>query len=97
MKIDQNYEVLKVYWQRVGQVKGVEKTTAAGELQGDSVEISPLAREMQLYQAALRDLPDIREEAVSALKKQLQDGSYQPSGAEIGQGIIKEVKLDKLV
>lgn len=97
MRIDQNYEVLKVYWQKARQVKGVEKTTGAGGLKGDSVEISPLAREMQLYQATLKNLPDVREDIVNALKERLQLGSYRPASSEIGEGIIKEAKLDKLV
>lgn len=97
MRIDRNHEVLKVYLQKTGQVKGPEKTAAAGGLERDTVEISPLAREMRLYQATLKNLPEVREDIVCALQNQLQTGSYHPSGAEIGQGIIKEIRLDKLV
>jgi flagellar biosynthesis anti-sigma factor FlgM len=51
------------------------------------------------YRKALniaRDTPDIREDKVAALKKQIDEGSYQPDPGKIADGMLREAIKDHL-
>ncbi len=77
---------------KIGQ-KGMEayipETKAAGERaapqvareavknEQDAVSISKAARELQEARKAVQDAPDMRQAKVEAIKKQVQDGTYQ--------------------
>ncbi len=43
----------------------------------DKVSISQAARELQEAQKAVQSAPEVREDKVAALKKQIQEGTYQ--------------------
>jgi negative regulator of flagellin synthesis FlgM len=55
----------------------------------DVVSISEDARDYQLVQKALRDIPDMRDDKVRELEQKYSNGSYDVSGAEIADSIIK--------
>ncbi|TWW11534.1 negative regulator of flagellin synthesis [Planctomyces bekefii] len=53
----------------------------------------------EAYQKALdiaRGTPDIREDRVAALKKQIQDGTYQVDSGKIADGMLREAIKDHL-
>lgn len=43
-----------------------------------------------------RNTPDIREDRVAMLKKQIEDGSYQIDSGKIADGMMREAILDHL-
>lgn len=65
--------------------------------QGDSLEISSQALEINKYRSQFKNLPEIREEKVQDIKQHLKNGTYKPSAEKIAEGILKERHLDKLV
>jgi negative regulator of flagellin synthesis FlgM len=70
--------------------KTVPKAEKAGGVKfvADSIEISDAAREVQVATKALRNLPEVREELVNALKQAIQDGTYKPSSEDIAKKIL---------
>ncbi len=59
----------------------------------DKLNLSSRASEVGKLVGQLKDLPDVRQEKVSSLREQIQAGSYQPSGEEIADAILKDEKL----
>lgn len=64
------------------------------------VKISPDAKERaEAQQKALkiaRDTPDVREDRVAELKKQIQAGTYQIDSGKIADGMLREAIKDHL-
>jgi negative regulator of flagellin synthesis FlgM len=54
----------------------------------DSAGITDTARELNKARAAVESSPDTRMERVQALKKQIQNGTYQPDPKEIARQIL---------
>lgn len=69
----------------------------AGINQGkDIVSISDQARDFQIAQKALKNIPDIRKEKVDLLSEKYEAGKYAVSGKDVADSIIKSI-LDKKV
>lgn len=87
---------LKAYTSQLKQKEKAETKIAASEgAHHDTLEISPEARQMQLYKRALDDMPAVREDLVASLKQKILEGSYKPESEIIADGIIEERLLDK--
>ena len=77
-KIGQN--AVDAYVQKT-QSSAVNKAASQGtnevkKSDQDAVSISQAAKEMQQIQKAVQDAPDVREDKVEAIKKQIHDGIY---------------------
>jgi flagellar biosynthesis anti-sigma factor FlgM len=61
----------------------------------DSVELSPGAQAAldisKAAEAAARALPDTRENLVASLKKQIQNGQYQPDHTKTAENMLSEL------
>ncbi|MFQ5892798.1 MAG: flagellar biosynthesis anti-sigma factor FlgM [Nitrospinota bacterium] len=51
----------------------------------------------QLIQAALRSVPEVRQDRVAAIKKAVATGSYEVDPDKVAEGILREVALDTLL
>jgi negative regulator of flagellin synthesis FlgM len=58
----------------------------------DKLEFSSRASEVGKFVEQLKELPDIRQEKVNSLREQISAGSYNPSGEEIADAILKDEK-----
>jgi negative regulator of flagellin synthesis FlgM len=94
MEIDKNPGIqIDAY---VNQVHDKQKTgagsakpdkAAAGT---DTVVISDAAKRLQEARRQLDDIPDIRQEKVAELKRQVESGTYQIRAEETAAKLIKE-------
>ena len=66
-------------------------------LREDKVVLSPKAREIQEAKKLLNSLPDVREEKVAHLKKQIENGTYQIKGEKIAVKMLKESLLNEML
>ena len=86
--------------QRVMNSYGVKagKSEKAESVKGvsDKIEISDAAKDFQVAMKAFKELPDVRESKVAALKDQINSGQYNVTGSEIADKILEEAKLNKL-
>jgi len=55
------------------------------------------AKEIRELAKVIKDLPDIREEKVAELKKQIDQGTYKVDGEKIAFKMIKEFILDEIL
>lgn len=78
--------------------KNISKTdkTSGVTSKKDVVSISNQAKDFQTITKALRDVPDIRQDKVNELSEQLNSGTYNVSGKEIADKVLKSI-VDKKV
>ena len=84
-------EALKAY----NRNQAADGKIQANQSQGDSVQLSKEATFKKEIEAALKKLPEVREDLVHNLSKEIKSGSYQPDAHKIADGILQERLLDK--
>ncbi|MGI6065976.1 MAG: flagellar biosynthesis anti-sigma factor FlgM [Bacillota bacterium] len=57
----------------------------------DALDISPQARELQILKAKIREVPEVREEKVSAIREQLNRGDYQIDFDTLVENLLQEI------
>jgi negative regulator of flagellin synthesis FlgM len=62
----------------------------------EKVSLSSRARDVQQIKKAVDELPDVRQERVEALKKQIEQGNYKVDGEKVAQKMVGESLLDIL-
>lgn len=89
--------------QYVKQVDSPQKTAPAEQHQappspqGDTVALSDEAKALQRTEKALTDVPDVREDKVAAIRKQLAQGTYRVDGQKIAFNMLKESILNEKI
>jgi negative regulator of flagellin synthesis FlgM len=66
-------------------------------LKEDRVELSQKAKDLQEAKKLLNEMPDVREEKVALLKKQIEDGSYRVDGEKVAGKMLEESLLNNIV
>ena len=61
-----------------------------------SKQLSPLEKAMAVAEAALKDVPDTRDEIVEELKRRIQNGEYKVSGEEIAEMMMRRLAADRI-
>jgi negative regulator of flagellin synthesis FlgM len=56
----------------------------------DTVQVSPRFAEAQQLTSKLQQVPDIRSDRVSALKAQIQQGTYKPDPADVAEALLSD-------
>lgn len=80
---------------RVGaSQKTADATPARPASRGDSVSLSPKARQLQAAREALAAMPEIREEKVAAIRAQIEAGTYEIDGEKIADKMMAEALLN---
>ncbi len=94
MKIYSNPNVQKMtkaYNKNVAQVKKTEKS----QFSPDKIEISETAKDFQTAMKAFDQLPEVREQKIEQLKKEVRTGNYNPTAKEVVNKLADRVALDK--
>jgi negative regulator of flagellin synthesis FlgM len=63
----------------------------------DKVELSPRAKEMQKAKKLLQAIPDVRNEKITLIKKQVEKGTYKVNGEQTAAKMLKESLLNELL
>ena len=66
----------------VGSVNDIKKHRgfgSGGETSADGLAVSAFAREMANISFELNKVPDVREDRVKDLKRQVEEGTYEPN------------------
>ncbi|MEB3285197.1 MAG: flagellar biosynthesis anti-sigma factor FlgM [Candidatus Sericytochromatia bacterium] len=77
-------------------VKGSAGPSPTSTPASDAVSVSSQGQEIGKALQALAGLPDVRADRVAALKAQIQSGTYQVSGREIAESMLKRA-ADQLI
>jgi negative regulator of flagellin synthesis FlgM len=78
--------------------RGTHQINARGSVsngrEAAQVEISTTAQEIQQVKRTINRLPDIREQRVAELKASIENGTYNVSGEDIADLIIRRTLAD---
>ncbi|MEE8574415.1 MAG: flagellar biosynthesis anti-sigma factor FlgM [Thermodesulfobacteriota bacterium] len=77
--------------------KEVESTGGAKGTSGDTVDISSESKEIGLAREIIDDTPDIDQEKVERIKAGIKDGTYNVSGEQVAESLLKHSLIDILL
>lgn len=84
MRIDAYNQISQIYkMSDTKKSKNVQKTSGT-----DQITISRVGAEYNLVRQALKNVPDVREELVSDIKKRITEGTYDVSGDSFADKLI---------
>ena len=84
--------VLKTYGKNVKQAEVLEKVGMIS----DKVEISSMARDIQIARKALSDVPEVRTEKLDEIKQLMASGNYKPSAEDIVDKLFSGIESKKI-
>ncbi|NMA84511.1 MAG: flagellar biosynthesis anti-sigma factor FlgM [Epulopiscium sp.] len=87
MKINNIHQISKIY-EATSTRKISSKTNKNGEK--DKLEISTTARHYQTGINAVKNSPDIRQDKVDKIKRQMESGTYNVSAEEVAKKMMAE-------
>lgn len=87
------YDVSKVQRVMKAYDKNIKKTEKVNSpsFKEDKIEISDEARFIQTAMKAYKELPDVRDDKVDALKKEINEGTYNPSTKDVVEKMLKNI------
>jgi len=59
-------------------------------------QLSPLEQGMEVAEATLAEIPDVREDIVRDLKQRIEKGEYKVSGEEIAEMMLRRRAADSI-
>ncbi len=74
----------------------IKKETKTGGAfpQNEKIELSSDVKDFNQIKKALDNIPDVREDKVQQIKKQINEGTYNVSGEKIAEKMVSESLLD---
>ncbi len=82
---------------KLKESRGAKKTTGQSNAAGpkgvkvsDRVDVSGKAKRLASLRKLVEASPDVREEKVERIKRDIDDGKYNMKSAKIAEGIIKK-------
>lgn len=102
MKVNGNtpYINLETYLQKVQNTKTSEDSQngkSSDEVKNDNVILSPRAKELYEAKNILSTCPDVNEEKVAQIKKQIEEGTYQLDSQKIAEKLLKDTLQDEIL
>lgn len=83
--------VLKTYGKSVKHAEVLEKAGVVS----DKMEISSMARDIQVARKALLDVPEVRTEKLDEIKQLMASGNYKPSAEDIVDKLFSGIESKK--
>jgi negative regulator of flagellin synthesis FlgM len=77
--------------------RGTTTQDSKSALKEDRVELSQTARDVQKARAQMEEIPDIREEKVTEIKNQIQNGTYEIDSHKIASKMIRQSLMDEKI
>lgn len=80
------YNAVSQAYQKSTQVKNVNSSKKVGR--DDKLEISQTGKDINVAKKAMQEVPEVREERVAAIKKQMEEGTYSVSMEDVANKIM---------
>lgn len=88
--------VIKAYGV-TGNKKGLGVENAQPTRRGDSLELSPRARELSKIQQAISTAPEVRSDVIERIKKSLDSGEYKVSSEAVAHRMLVRSLVDHIM
>jgi len=96
MKIPNTNETPTTLVDSYRTAENIKKETKTGGAfsQSENVELSNNVKDYSQIKKVLENIPDVREDKVQQLKKQISEGTYNVNGEKIATKMVSESLLD---
>lgn len=74
-----------------------DKTGGSAAAVTEKVDLSSRAKDIQQVRQILEDIPDVREDKVAELKRQIDNGTYQVNADKIAEKMVSESLIDLII
>ncbi len=88
MKINYTPQISKTM-KTYGKKAGKAQIAKSPRLNSDKIDISSSAKDVNLASTAMKGLPDVRTEKISAIKEAIDNGTYHVSAMDIAEKMIE--------
>jgi flagellar biosynthesis anti-sigma factor FlgM len=88
-------KVLEAYLNRVNKTTQRDQPAPAAA-SGDRVTLSARADRLEAARALYAGLPEVREDKVAEIARQMEQGRYHASSGEIADAILMQARLARL-
>ena len=89
-------KIIEAYLNRVNKTSTQRDQPAPISTPRDRVTLSARAGKIGAARALYARLPEVREDKVAAITRQMQEGRYDPSAEEIADAILTQARLARL-
>jgi negative regulator of flagellin synthesis FlgM len=103
MKISNQNPIIQhdIHTQRIQkneEVKAQQSQTSSPDkvYNGERVELSQRAKDIQKIKKIVEETPEIREDKVTDLKQKIEQGIYNVKGEKVAQKLLEDLILDFL-
>ena len=87
--------ILETYFSKIQKV-GTDKLPELSRTgKQDQATFSSRAEEIEKALQLIANLPEVRDDKVARLRKQIADGTFEVSAEKVAEKIISEAQLDK--
>ena len=96
MKISNTNESTAKLVDAYRSAENIKKETKTGSAfpQSEKIELSNDVKDFSQIKKVLDNTPEIREDKVQQLKKQISDGTYNVNGEKVAEKMVSEALLD---
>lgn len=84
-------KMLNIYNRNQGNVDNTNKTGKSKKL--DQLDISSNARDFQIAMEEVKKQPDVREEKVARIKRQIESGTYEIDAKKIADKMMQDANI----
>lgn len=64
---------------------------------GDEVSLSPEAQQVLALKDKIAQTPEVRQQRIAELRRQIESGTYRPSGRDVADSMLKARVFDELI
>ncbi|MTI46809.1 flagellar biosynthesis anti-sigma factor FlgM [Sporosalibacterium faouarense] len=96
MKISNN-KIQKILQSYNSQQVNKKDTKTSRLSKKDELKLSTEAKDFQTAMKAVKKIPDIRQEKVTSIKRQVETGTYEIDSGKIVEKMLSNVELDKRI
>lgn len=94
MRIDRINKIIRANMKNITPNTKLNKKDADNK---DKLGLSEKAKDYKLAMDKINELPEIRQEKVDKLKKEIDAGTYQVDGRKIAKKMIENANFDKKI
>lgn len=89
-------KILEAYLNRIDKTSTQRDPPAPTSAPRDRITLSARAGRIEAARALYARLPEVREDKVAQITRQMQEGRYDPSAEEIADAILTQARMARL-
>jgi len=90
-------EMFQLRQERIQETEKTGKQKKSGRSPKESLKDPVLSAAVEKVRFALKEVPDIRKDRVETIKRQLQEGTFEPDPKSVAEKFLQEAILNEIL